>query len=392
MTDEQEAWTAHLKLIEHYFDWDHQIKACSEMQELSKLEIQKFIEAIRFLRNFLGDDFPIKCMHQQYIACHYFWNIVPWTREWFTWLAHCFRELKDAVNFPDVLKKFKSNNVDDFKEAISLLESAGKFQQAGFTTSFAIGVTNAKGEGKNPDIELRNPHTSEKLYVEVTRLTEDIKLDEYGLITGRIIHGGLSQRKNLNFSGRLFKTVSDEHWAEVLIEIDQKIALAAITDSFQEIHQAKTIELAIAPINNPVLLEWSAEKGYDINAFHLPPSDTMERIKSKIIHKSKQTSAGHANILVVRQEDVSHHIILPEEYISEIEETIYKCNDLAAVIIIGYEFGGTDKDVKSHGINYFIQKTERHAWSSRAVIVFNKLYHKVPITLHTLNKLIESFI
>ncbi len=133
-------------------------------------------------------------------------------------------------------------------------------------------------------------------------------------------------------------------------------------------------------------------KKYYINSFQLPPFNSFERIKGKIIREYKQTSAQHANILIISHEDNHHHFISPEEYISKIEETIYKCPDLAAAVIIGYEFGGREKIVQSHGMNYFIQKTERHAWSSRAIIIINKFNTKVSLTLHTINKIVDSFI
>ncbi|MBC7486931.1 MAG: hypothetical protein H7282_09295 [Cytophagaceae bacterium] len=73
------------------------------------------------------------------------------------------------------------------------------------------------------------------------------------------------------------------------------------------------------------------------------------------------------------------------------EESLYKCEDLLGAIVISYEFGNQTKRVESYGMNTFIIKTERYALASSTGIMLNKFYKKVPVTMHTLTRIIEAF-
>jgi hypothetical protein len=380
----------YLDVMSPYFTWDFQIKACQELSEVSELEKQRAIAAFQHLREFLGEDFPKTALTTRHPIDKYFINNVPWTKVWFRWLSDSIRELEGNESFSKIIKKLKSPVDVDFEEACFILECALKFTKARFSISFEEEVFNSSKQLKRPDLKLVNEHTQEIIYVEITRL---LRNSEFENLTSGIIHSGIKYGKQIvDFSGTIFKNISREHYAQIISEVEAKVKKAVESKSFQEISHPGAIELAIAPKDNQVMKQWIKEKSFEPNAIRVPRLDIISKIAGKIKYKSHQVSANHANILVIKHEDAVMQRITPVVWIEQLEETLYKHEDIMAVIIIGYEFGGLPASIESFGMNYFVRKTERHALGSHTLVLINKLYKKVPITIHSLNKVIDAFI
>ncbi len=94
--------------------------------------------------------------------------------------------------------------------------------------------------------------------------------------------------------------------------------------------------------------------------------------------------------MIIKDDDFTF-LTDPANSFYSLEETLYKCADLFGAVIINYHFGNRDKKVESFGMNTFITRTERHAITSQTGIMLNKFYKKVPVTMHTLTRIIEAF-
>lgn len=380
-----------MSTLEEHFNWDNQIDSCTSLTELTDFEKSQAKNAFLFLRKELGENFPESVMVKDTRFRDYFWNKVPWTRMWFVWLAESIKHLQTAKNYNTVLKKIKSNNRDDFDEAELLLEFGFKFSKAGFNVDFEIEAINASGNIKNPDIFLTNPETKEHLYIEVTRLKSNPELNELSEIFHNISLVGFQQGKQINSSGRLFKVLSKAHLNEIKLAVKSKVNKVLENDSFEVVIEEGVIELAIASENNLNLLQqWSDEHSYNVDSFILPDIDRFRRLKGKITRKSIQSSNKYLSLLIIKDDDFTF-LTNPANSFYSLEETLYKCNDLFGAVIINYHFGNTDKKVESFGMNTFITRTERHAITSLTGIMLNKFYKKVPVTMHTLTRIIEAF-
>ena len=380
-----------LELVDECFDWDYQIATCDNLEEISRLEITKAISAFQFLKTELGIQYPKEVQKSKTSFCQYFWNKVPWTRVWFTWLAEAIKNLKQSENFDTVLKKLISKNEPDFQEAITLLEYGQKFIKSGFHVDFEKEVLNKNNKAKNPDICLTNPETQEIIFIEVTRLTSNVELESYSDICQRVRRYGFERGKQINYAGRLFKVISKERLTEIKKKVDSMAQSAVENDMFEEYKIEGVFEIAIAsPKSIPTLAQWTDEHGYNIDSFALPPTDKFKRLRGKIVGKSNQSSPETPNLLIIKNDDFSS-ISKPETLFYELEETLFKCEDLLGTIIVSYEFGGREKEVQSFGMNTHITKTERHAISSKTGILINKYYKKNKITMHSLTRLVDAF-
>jgi hypothetical protein len=162
--------------------------------------------------------------------------------------------------------------------------------------------------------------------------------------------------------------------------------------SFEEYKIDGVIEIALASQNKyPMLLQWSQQHGYSIDSFSLPPpTDRFRRLKGKIGKKSKQSSPIYPSILIIKNDDFSS-LSKPQTMFYELEESLFKCEDLLGAIIVSYQFGGREKVVESYGINTHITRTERHALTSKTGIMINKYYKKNKITMHSLTRIVDAF-
>ncbi len=95
-------------------------------------------------------------------------------------------------------------------------------------------------------------------------------------------------------------------------------------NSFELVFHQGIIEFAFAPEGDSVMKEWIESKKYDLNSFAFPETDTLSRVRSKIIHKKDQLSSETPNILVIRNEDfwmtASNYISIQDG----LQETIHK--------------------------------------------------------------------
>lgn len=379
-------------LLKNYFNWDAQISVNENSEnELTKLEIAQIKRSFQFLRDELGEKFPQECLQNSHPIKHYFLNRAPWTRSWFNWLADAIRESKVSVNWGNLIKKLRSSRHGDFQESISIYEVLLKLKKAGFHIAIEEELVNDSGKRKKPDLTIINQHTSENIFIEVTRLTKNPTMQRHESIMQQVYFGGMDKGLRLQFSGKFFKVLSDEHLNEIENEVEAKLLSCVSHKGFFEINHEGVIELAFAPENDiEILNEWCKIRNYELSTFTLPDFNVLGRVRTKIINKKDQLSSETPNLLVISNEDFWLSKDNYEGVINELLETIYKCPQLLAVVILGGEFGNLEKQISSVGFNFFVQKTDRHAHSSKTLLLFNK-FCKAKITPHSLMRIFDAF-
>lgn len=374
--------------LEEYFNWDVQI-AHAKSDELSSFESAQVISSFSYLRDLLGETFPQTCFENDNTINRYFINKAPWTRIWFNWLANAIRTINPQSS-QVILNKLTSHRDEDFAEACSLLEVGLKVAKAGFVLQYENTVVNDKGKSKKPDITITNQETKEEVLIEVTRLTKNPATIKYQLLFEKVYFGGLDHQVRMDFGGSLFKDLSDEHLEELNREIDAKLRTCLSTKTFQEVNHQGIIELAFAPAGNDIFAEWSKLKGYDTNSFSFPETNILGRIKSKIIHKKDQLSSNHPCLLVIKNEDFSLNAKNYEYVKDGLLETIHRCPEILAVVLITSEMSNVEKTVSNLGFAFYVERTERHLFTTKTVMLFNR-FCKTKITPHTLMRLFEAF-
>jgi hypothetical protein len=139
-----------------------------------------------------------------------------------------------------------------------------------------------------------------------------------------------------------------------------------------------------------VMSAWAHERNYQLyHIFHMPV-DLIARLRTKIIHKSTQRSRDHPNVIIIKNDGF---FLTEENYPAVVDaliETVYQHPNLVAVAIIDGQFGTLDHKISASGLNYYIQKKERHAYSSRTLFLLNR-FCQVKLTPHTLARIFEAF-
>ncbi|HZX75468.1 MAG TPA: hypothetical protein VFE57_13670 [Cyclobacteriaceae bacterium] len=376
-------------LLDDYFNWDSQL-AKAKSDELTSLEIAQVKESFAFLRKQLGEDFPQQCLDNNSPINHYFGNRAPWTRIWFNWLAEAILELSFSADTASLVKKLKSPDGADFHEAKSILEVGLKLVKAGFAIQIEGNIINDKGQQKKPDLIITNPETKELGLVEITRLTKNPTSIKYESILQNVYFNGLEHGSNLQFAGRLFKEVSNEHLQEITAEIDSKLTRYLKSKTFQVVRREGVIEFAFARSDDPVMKEWAESNKYNLNTFSFPETDVLSRVRTKIIHKKDQLSSEHPSILVIRNEESWITAGNYESIQEGLLETMHRYPQLLALVLIGVEMGSVSKTISGKGLNFYVERTERYLHTSKTIMLFNR-FCKTKITPHTMMRILDAF-
>lgn len=376
-------------LLDDYFNWDAQI-AKIESDELTAVERKRIASSFDYLRTVFGEDFPKECFENGNPINHYLANRAPWTRVWLSWLAEAIREISFSTSIESIIRKLKSHKHDAFYEAITLLEVGCKVVKAGLTIELDRDLLNDKGQQKKPDLTILDSGTNELCIIEVTRLTKNPNHVKYEFLMQRVHFEGLKYRMPVQFAGRLLKDLSNEHLQEIETEISHKLKRCIDSRTFQEIDREGVMEFAIAPEGNQVFTEWASAKKLEINSFSFPEVDVLGRVRTKIIHKKDQLAAAYPSILVIRNEDYWISSGNYESIQEGLLETIHRCPQLLALILIGGEMSSIEKKVSTKGFNFYVERTERHLHTSKTIMLFNR-FCKTKISPHTLMRIFDAF-
>lgn len=369
-----------------YRSWEGLAAQCDTIDGLSTVEREKARRAFHTLGNLLGADFLELAIRERHPILHSLVNIAPWTRRHFSWLADALTNLQDAAGFEGMIKRFRSPT--QFGEAMSLIRTATSLQSAGFNIEFEPRIP---GFAKVPDLALVHQRTGERMYVEITVLQSS----DIAKAAERTSFGVMSQvlfaAPHLNFAGRIYRSLSERHLADVVEQVRATVARGKTT--FQELVIPSVVEIALAPDSDRELLDaWAAEHGLEIGSFSGPPIgvDEVQRVRSRIKGEQKQLPADVANIVVV--EGFNAFVDgRPIEYIvSEIAETLYDAGHVSAAVISGGYMGAGVAEAMMYGQHCHVRRRRFDVLIEEHLVLVNRFCH-TPMSPAVLSDLYRAY-
>jgi len=381
-----------LEKTEDYKDWDKLSQHCEVIEGLTEVEKEKAKRAFLFLKQELGEDFLDNAFNVGHPIMHHIFNVVPWTRRWFTWFAEALKELKDHENYKSLLVRLKDK--DKYAEALSILGPSYKFAQIGFKIDFDPKISRQK----NPDFKITNSETGEELFVEVSiQRISRIQREADKTMKKIYFETFWQYAPFLHWSGRVHKTLSEKHAEEISKKIKQLIEKVKTENTFQELIIEDVIEVGLASESDKRMLEkWAAERGLKVGEFSGPPFNVDEilRTKRKIEREQKQLPPDHPNIVIIENNNLFFLTRDHRKAITEIEEEVYRYSHLLAVVIAGGYMGSGESIITMKDQHAFIQKPRADIINlliDQFIILFNR-YCSFNISPSTITKIYRAFI
>lgn len=377
-----------LESVKDLRDWNAWMENVKSIEGLTEIEKKKAIKALSLLRDFLGVDFLKEAFKDGHPIVHLLINYAPWTRKWLTWLANVLNTLKTCDKFEKVVKGLTSKN--NYSSTIIEVDFAHRFSNSGFNVEFHPSIES----GKQPDFKIVNPETSEKFYVEVASLgpskyERDVSNAFYSI---GILLFLKALPLNLDYTGRVYKYLSNLHLAEVLSKIENAINKAN-SEGFAETVENGTIELAIATKDNKALLErWACERGLKVGELIGPPIDINEllRLAGKINKEQRQLCKDSSNILIIRNpmfffrtKDIRHAINFLEEYVYSVEHLAFCC-------IISTYLSIEERKQIVHDQHFYVKRMRENGIIEETLVLINRFIKDKAILLNSFSKIVKA--
>ncbi len=281
-----------------HLKWHKQIEYASLRPDISEERRHDWIDALDFLRKELGKGFLKSCGHGHPIKGKVF-NKAPWQVEDLINFSNMLRDLRDAnCNFKKLVEKLLP--VDTCrKEGIPFTEIAHSFRKAGFDVSFP----DENEVDKCPDIEIVNPSSKEKVFIEVSYLQERDERKRIKENYDRIVQELMHTPPNFQISGRQLEYVTEDEMPELLNKIKEVKQEVDRLKSFQVLKDNK-IEVAIAyPGRELELHEWCEKNGKRDSTFVGLPiefNETNRLLKNrKIEHEADQLPKERPGLIYI---------------------------------------------------------------------------------------------
>ncbi len=270
---------------------NERISTAPNVDDAKRLEWRK---AVDFLRTELGQGFFHNCGkdHPVYLK-----------------LTNCPHLLDELVDFTNTLQDLKNcdSNYDYLlgkikprekciNEGACFTELASTYLKEGFEVRFPENTS----EGKSPDIEIVDPLTGDRFFIEVSKVNDSAKRkqthDEFSAISNTFLGYGF----DLLYSYKQLKHLCDDEIKEILERI-KRMKDDAVTNKSLEVFRNDKIDLAVAhPDRNAYLVKWCEENGrsHGASGLEVDFNDTPRIIHHKKIYKKvKQIPAGETGIL-----------------------------------------------------------------------------------------------
>jgi hypothetical protein len=262
---------------------------------------------------------------------------------------------------------------------MSVLRVADRLRRAGLLVNFdePIDLPNPK----LPDLAIRCQLEDEPTYAEVSALGESFGSREAGATSWDIVSQVFLRGPALEYAGRIHKSLSGPHRAEVAGLVAAAAAQALAEAKFQAVEILGVLELGIALSDAASALSaWAEERGVSLNAVEGPEleGDEATRIRVAIKQEQHQLPTDRGGLLVIQNSRVFATARAPSRAIAKIEEEVYEYPHVASVIISGSHLGhveGSREEIGPH--TYF-----RHASHDLLVehhIVLRNRFCRVPM-------------
>lgn len=379
MTDED--------VFAEYRNWAGLAVQCDIIDGLSTVEREKAKRAFQALGNLLGTDFLELAIRERHPILQELINLAPWTRRRLTWLAGALTNLQDASGFDGVLQRFR--NPKQFGEAMSLFRTAASLQSAGFNIEFEPRIP---GFVKVPDLALVHQRTGERLYVEITALQASDIVKAADRTAFSIVSQVLFAAPFLNFVGRIHRSLSERHLADVVEQVRATVARGKTT--FQELVIPNVVEMALAPDSDRELLDaWANEHGLEIGTFSGPPFgvDEVQRVRSRIKGEQKQLPADVANIVVIEGFNAMFDGRPIEYIVSDIAETLYDAGHVFAAVISGGYMGDGVSGATMYGQHCHVRRRRFDVLIEEHLVLINR-FCDAPVSPAVLSDLYRAYL
>ncbi|MFC1650659.1 hypothetical protein ACFL2X_03740 [Candidatus Latescibacterota bacterium] len=379
-----------LNYPDDYKNWKKLAKHCNELNGLSDFEKVKCERAFQFLKEEFGESFLEDAFKEHHPFVEYISNTAPWTRKWIIWFTEAIKESKFHNNYQSLLNRLIK--ADTFAEGFSVLEIAFKFTKIGYLITFDPSIS-VSGRNKKPDIKLIDKDNEEELYIEVSLQNESVKSKQISK-TMEAIHEPLWKHvPYLNYSGRIYKSLSDIHLRDIVKKIELATTKTIEENAFNEVSVNGIIDIGIAPINEKETLKlWAKEKNLKDGEFIGPSYDVDEIIRTKIKIKKEQAQLPdkYPGIIVIKNSNLFLYERDIRKVISELEEEVYKYNHILAVVISGGYGGISENTFIMKDQHVFMKKSKFDLFTEDHIILLNQ-FCNLRILPSSITKMYNAF-
>lgn len=355
-----------------YRDWDKLVAHCETLPGLSHFERAQAKRALVFLRNEFGPTFLESAFPHGHPLLQYFINLAPWTRKWLTQFAHDLEKVRKDPKYSQLITRLSRK--DTYAEADQVLHVAARFVDSGFAVTLDPEIR-VRDDPKIPDLMLVDPATSERLFAEVTALTQST-IEREAFDTGERLCAPLWRAVPfLNYAVRIHKLLAQKHLEHVAGLVESLVASVREEGVFRSLVLEGVLEIGVAPHEDTAILQaWAAEHGLDVGTVTGPPYsvDEIGRVKRKLRDKADQLPNEWPNIVVV----FAHHLFLSvgdlRMAVGELEEALYKYPHFLGLVVTASHLGHGPSEMSMFGEHVHIRRVTCDLVVEEYLILLNR--------------------
>lgn len=378
------------KALERFAEWKALSDECDSIEDFDDTERKKVKRAFAFLADEFGEGFLRRGFRERHPMPTMLINQAPWTRRWFAWFADALAEMKAHENYDALLSRLKSPA--KYLEGLSVLRVSHRLATVGLRVSFDPQV-DVEGKPKEPDILAVDGDTGDRIFVEVSILEESMSSraaqETMEAITQPLDEG----LPRFRWCGRIHKSLSKAHLAEVVKQVAKTCEKARARNSFETLVIDGVVELAISPEGGKEQVdEWGKPRGMRVDSFAGPPvgGDEERRIQSKIRSEQGQLPRDCAGLVVVPMNLVAITLGDLAATVAELEETVYAYPHLLGAVLTGGFVGGGEEDISHMGHHCFVRKVRHGILSEEYLFLYNR-FCRVKMTPAAVTKVQLAF-
>ena len=315
--------------------WDKVRDNFYHLGGISSFTRETALRSIYFLRRELGETFLQEGAKRDHPLVNIFEGPSPYFAKFVIWLASAIDESSKWSGHDVFLRKLRV--VEDYSEAVSVLEIAWKFSRFGFKVSLEPNIHNFP---KKPDIKLIDETTRDTLYIEVSDLDTSSRSLQ-ALRTFDTVSDALP--RTLSSLGTLYKGLSQQHSRELANKIRRLSREAQRTQSLQQLVERDVIAIAIAPSSEwKSLTKWARARKISTDGFSspdIPVGDEVIRTALKIEKEQKQLPPNRLGLVIINNHALFLQLgdgkMTASNLLRGLEESVFSHSNLVAVAVFG---------------------------------------------------------
>ena len=366
--------------------WDKVWSNFHHLQGISPFTRETALRSIHFLRSELGETFLQGGANRDHPLVNIFTRPTPYFAKFVIWLASAIDESSKWPGHEVFLRKLRT--VDDYSEAVDVLEIAWKFSRFGFKVSLEPNIRNFQ---KKPDIKLVDETTRDILYIEVSGLGTSSRslqaLRTFGTVSRAL-------PRTLSSLGTLYKGLSQQHSQELAKKVRRLAREARRTQSLQQLVERDVIAIAIAPSSEEKsLARWARARKISTDGFSspdLPAGDEVNRTASKIEKEQKQLPPNRLGLVILNNNalflQLSGGKMTASNLLRGLEETVFSHANLVAVAVFG-TFPGPESRRTFMKDQHVLHKWNRGAEFVEYMAVLHNRFCNLKIAASTMTRM-----